>query len=222
MMGGWYKNNAGETTYIDSIYKYNINESKTREEEIYDKINNGNITRDELEYAISSLPESPEKDDLLDVFDKIKDTLPDMPTFTPETVTSNLDIYIKSENMLSLSLDTNSITFENYSGVEDMEKLNAINLTVSSSLPYEVNSYLATEMQNANKNETLDKNILHVKESSQSVYKQFANTTDAIRLLDNQIAGNDNVHSVDLKLATSLAYKADVYKATLKFEVNQK
>ena len=38
-------------------------------------------------------------------------------------------MYIKSENTLSLSLDTNNILFDNFSGVEDIEKLNTIVLS---------------------------------------------------------------------------------------------
>lgn len=142
--------------------------------------------------------------------------------FERKSVSANVDIYIKSENMISLSLDTNNIKFDDYSGVEDMEKPGAVKLTVSSSLPYKINAYLSNEMQNADKSETLDKSILNIKESSESVYKQFTNTTDAIVLLDNQIAGNDKIHSLDFKLATNLAHKADVYKTTIKFEVEQK
>lgn len=141
---------------------------------------------------------------------------------TPSNITSSVDIYIKSENMLSLSLDTNSITFEDFSGVEDIEKLNVVNITVNSSLPYELNSYLETEIQNADATKTMDKSVLNIKSSVDSDYKEFVTVGNKLMLADNQIAGNDIKHSVDLKLKGSLAHKADVYKTVIKFEVKQK
>lgn len=142
--------------------------------------------------------------------------------FETNTATANLDIYIKSENMISLSLDTNAVTFEGYSGVEDMEKLRAVNLTVNSSLPYRVNVYMPSEIHNNDKSKSINIDLLNVRESSQNDYKQFSNTTDAITLLDNQVAGNNITHGIDLKLSSNLAHEADIYKTTLKFEVEQK
>ena len=138
-----------------------------------------------------------------------------------KNTTANVDVYIKSQNMLSLSLSTNNITFEGYSGVEDVEKLNAVNLTVSSSLPYKVNAYLASEIQNSDKSNVIDKSILNIKANSDVDYKEFIDTVNPITLLDNQSKGSMS-HGIDLKLKSDLAHKADVYKTTLKFEVEQK
>lgn len=143
-------------------------------------------------------------------------------TFDKKSATANVDIYIKSENMLSLTLDTNSITFEDFSGVEDIEKNGAVNLSVNSSLPYELNAYLPTEIQNSDKSKTMDKKILNIKEGSELDYKTFDNVNQKLTLKDNNIAGNNKSHAIDLKLKGGLAYEADVYKATIKFEVNQK
>lgn len=144
---------------------------------------------------------------------------------TKKNATANVDVYIKSENMLKLSLDTNSVTFEDFSGVVDMEKPNAVNLTVSSSLPYKVDAYLATDIQNATKDKTMDKEILKIKanKSLESEYKSFTDVNiTPITLLDDQISGNDVVHGIDLKLVGGEAFKKDVYKTTIKFEVGQK
>lgn len=139
-----------------------------------------------------------------------------------KSVTSNVDVYVKSENALSLSLDTNSIIFDNYSGVEDIEKLNAINLTISSSLPYKVNAYLASEIQNADKSNIIDKFILNIKANSDTNYKEFMETINPVILLDDQSKGNGISHGIDLKLASNQSYKADIYKTVIKFEVEQK
>lgn len=90
-----------------------------------------------------------------------------------KTSTSNVDIYIKSENMLSMSLSTNSITFEDYSGVDDLEQSNAIKISINSSLPYQLNSYLVSEIQNSDGSKIIDKDRLNIKDASDIDYKEF-------------------------------------------------
>ena len=135
---------------------------------------------------------------------------------------NNLDIYVKSENMLSLSLDTNSVTFDSYSGTEDMEMLSAVNISINSSLPYSLNAYLPSEIVNSDKSETMPIDVLNIREESEGMYQTFTDTTSKIVLKDNCVKGNGLLHGIDLKLASNLAHKADVYKTTLKFEVEQK
>ena len=124
--------------------------------------------------------------------------------------------------MLSLSLDTNSITFEGYSGVGDVEMLGAVNLTINSSLPYQLNAYMPVEIANSDKSVTLPIDTLNIKESSEIDYKQFANTADKVVLKDGCVRGNDKVHTIDFKLASNQAQKADVYKTVVRFEAEQK
>lgn len=119
-------------------------------------------------------------------------------------------------------MDTNSVRLENFSGVDDMEKLDAVNLTVSSSLPYKINVYLESEIQNADKTNTMAKNILSIKANSESTYNTFIDTVSPIVLLDDQLAGNDIVHGIDFKLKGNIGHKKDVYKTVIKFEVEQK
>lgn len=139
-----------------------------------------------------------------------------------KNATLNLDVYIKSENMLSLSLDTNNVIFNDFSGTEDLEELNAVNLTVSSSLPYKINAYLASEIENADKSKTMDKSILNIKANSEQSYSTFNDTVNPVVLLDDQSRGNDIIHGIDLKLKSNIAHQKDVYKTTIKFEVEQK
>ena len=170
---------------------------------------------------VNGLDESETKDDLQDRLNIVEVEM----ELTKKNATANVDVYIKSENMLKLSLDTNSVTFEDFSGVVDMEKPNAVNLTVSSSLPYKVDAYLATDIQNATKDKTMNKEILKIKanNSLESEYKSFTDVNiTPITLLDDQIAGNDVVHGIDLMLKGNLAHEKDVYKTTIKFEVGQK
>ena len=139
-----------------------------------------------------------------------------------KSVTSNVDVYIESENTLSMSLDTNFIIFDNYSGVEDVEKINALNITVSSSLPYQLNAYLSSEIQNSDKSNSIDSNILNIKESSESNYQAFIDNVTKILLKDNCSNGNNISHGIDIRLNGNLAHKADVYKTVIKFEAEQK
>ena len=144
-------------------------------------------------------------------------------TFEPKNATANLDVYIKSENMLSLSLDTNSVTFDNFGGIEDLVKENAVTLTVSSSLPYKVNASLATEIQNADKSETMNKEILNIKANSEpdGSYQHFTAVDTPIEIIGTQEAGNDKTHGIDIMLKGSIPHEKDIYKTTIKFEATQ-
>ena len=139
-----------------------------------------------------------------------------------KTVTSNIDVYIKSENMLLMSLSTNNITFEDYSGVEDIELNNAINISINSSLPYQLNSYLLTEIENSDKSNRIEKDLLNIKTNDDADYKTFNNINEKLILEDGCIAGNNKSHSIDFKLKGSQAHKADIYKTVIKFEAEQK
>ena len=160
------------------------------------------------------------KDQLQDEINNIADI--DDLQLERKSASSNLDIYIKSKNMLSMSLNTNSVTFDGYSGTEDMEMLNAVNISINSSLPYSLNAYLPSEIANSDKSEILPVDILNIKEGSETAYQTFNNTTDKIVLKDNCSNGNDLIHNIDLKLSSNLAHKADVYKTVIKFEAEQK
>ena len=139
-----------------------------------------------------------------------------------KTYSSNLDIYIKCENALILGLDTNSVAFEDFSGVEDVVKENAVNIHIKSSLPYQLNAYLPIEIQNSDKTNTMNKQILNIKENSERDYKEFTNINEKVVLKDNCPSGNDLVHRVDLKLVGGIAHEKDIYKTTIKFEIEQK
>ena len=166
------------------------------------------------------LPESLYKDQLQAKLNEIFNI--DELNIDRKNTTANTDVYIKPINTLIMSLNTNNITFEDFSGVEDTEKVNAVEITINSSLPYSLNAYLPTEIQNADKTNIMDKRILNIKENSESVYQAFANTTDKIVLKDNCNAGNDLIHNIDIKLKGGIAHQKDVYKTTIKFEAQQK
>ena len=185
-------------------------------------VNKDNSEKEDISYfrkIINDLDESMNKDLLQD---RLNSIYPNTLFLDRKSTTSSMDVYIKSENILQMALDTNSITFEDFSGVEDMIKENAVNITINSSLPYQLNAYLPMEIQNSDKTNTMDKRILNIKENSEVDYKEFANINEKVVLKDNCSAGNDLVHGVDLKLKGGIAHEKDVYKTTIKFEAEQK
>lgn len=171
-------------------------------------------------YWTNLLKESIKKDELQSEINSITD-IEDL-QLERKTVTANLDVYIESENILSMSLDTNSITFEDFNGTEDLEQNRAIELSINSSLPYEINAYLEEEIQNADKTEVMDKRILNLKESSTTDYKEFTDVKTKLNLVPNSSAGNGKIHNFDFKLNGGITHKKDVYKTTIKFEAIQK
>ena len=208
---------------IDAVaFKYNISIEEALKAVLQAEQSRRPIDIELARNKVKVLPQSIHKTNLNNRIDAIIPLEDFFPSLELKTASANLDIYIKSENMLSLSLNTNNITFDDFSGVKDIEKPNAIILTVDSSLPYQINSYLASGFQNSDKSKTLDISILNIKANSESNYKEFIDTTNSITLLDYQINGNNLTHGIDLKLKGGLAHKADIYKAVIKFEVTQK
>ena len=167
---------------------------------------------------VNQAPEGNKKEELQDRLDAIFPNL----ILESKNATANLDIYVKSENMLSMSLSTNSVTFEDFSGVEDLEITNAINISISSSLHYQLNSYMMTEIQNSDKLKTMDKSLFNIRDNSETEYKKFNNIDEKLVLKDYCEKGNNKIHSIDLKINGGDAHKSDVYKTVIKFEAEQK
>lgn len=173
---------------------------------------------------VNALPEGVDKDGLQDRLNALT-SITDV-TMPINSATANVDIYIKCENMLSLSLDTNSVTFEDFGGTEDLEKTNAVTLSINSSLPYDVNAYLPLAIQGS-RGGVMDPDTLRIKANSDNgAYKTFSGigtgSSEKLVLLANESAGNGKTHGIDLKLQGGMANDADVYKTTVKFEVFQK
>ena len=161
---------------------------------------------------VKQLPESDEKNELLNKIDRI----------IPKTSSSNIDVYIVPSSILSLSLSTNTIIFEDINGTEEIEKENAISLTVESTLPYEINSSLESEIKNLDNSESLNPSTLSIKTNDSDTYQNFAGINMPLTILNVQQPTNKDTHVIDLKLNAGSINKADVYRTTVKFEVNQK
>lgn len=212
-----FENKGGATDAI--LLKYN-----TSIDEAISAVKKAEESRliSDIQYArrkVNALNESIHKENLNQRIDNI---IPQMDRLERKTASANLDVYIKSENTLIMALDTNNVIFEDFSGIEDVEKANAVNVTISSSLPYQLNAYLPAEIQNADKSVTMNKEILQLKENSEADYKEFTNINNKIVLKDNCSSGNQLVHGIDIKLKGGIAHEKNVYKTIIKLEVEQK
>ena len=192
-------------------------------DEIRDAVEKAEQSRDTQDISdardlVNNMPESPKKDAFQDRLDAISPNL----TFDRETASANLDVYIKSENMLSLSLNTNSVSFEEYSGAAPMELKEAVNITINSSLPYDLNAYMPSEITSSDGSKTMPIDILNIKEGTKDDYQTFADTTNKVVLKSYCIEGNNINHKIDLKLDNNNAHVADIYKTVIKFEAEQK
>jgi hypothetical protein len=164
---------------------------------------------------VNTIPESTEKDQLQT---RLNDLIPYDLTLEPLTSTSNLDVYIASNNSLSLTLSNTSINFEEFDGLSDLTS-EPLTLRVNSSLEYNVKTSLEGNIVSS-KGNTLNKSIFKIKASTDTDYKDFSNNNELI-LFSNQSSGNNKEHKINFMLKGNTAHEADVYKAVIKIEINQ-
>lgn len=204
-------------TICVNSHAVNVSEYFTAEEAVL--IAEENKHPSNIEYAreeVNKLPEGTLKEELNNRLNNIVPLMTDYDT-------ANLDVYVSSKSSLSMTLDTNTIAFEGFSSVEDIEKENALNIAVKSSLPYELNAYLLSEFKDIEEDKTLDKSILNIRVNGEIDYNTFTDIgTTPIQLLDNQPAGNSNVHGIDFMLDADTPYEDGTYKTVVKFEAKQK
>lgn len=135
----------------------------------------------------------------------------------------NIDVYIKPQSILSVSLNTNYVSFEDFNGTEDTEYRNSIKIEIESNLPYVLRASLASEIQNNDKTKTMNKSILEIKESGSSSYNSFTGINIPILLYESLIPTTGLAeHWIDFKLKGGIPYEVDNYKTNIKFEIEQK
>jgi hypothetical protein len=180
-----------------------------------------NPTLQNISYAralVNNMSESIEKDQLQERLNNIYAVEMEI-AITPLTATANIDMHVKFKNALSLSLSTSSITFDDFSGIEDLIIEDALSVTVSSSLDYSITSFLVGNIVSS-KGNVLDKSIFNLRASGDTSYKNYS-SSNALTLFTNQTAGNNRTHKIDMMLKGNIAHTADVYKAVLKISIEQ-
>lgn len=136
--------------------------------------------------------------------------------FDSESTSKLQDLYVIPDNTLKLSLSTNQIIFEGFSYTESSEKLNALEIIVSSSLPYDINVSIESDIIGANYGQKIDNSLINIKTDSDTSYQTFSESITKLNLIRNHVSDNDVVHGIDIKLTGKKINKVDVYKTTLK------
>ena len=126
-----------------------------------------------------------------------------------------------NEGYLNISLSTNQIKFENFTGLEDVEIIKAIEMNVDSDKAYNISASIPGMIRNVDGDKELNPEVLSIKESNAPDYISFANLNDPVLLMEN-VASGVNTHAFDFKLNKDKFLEKDSYRAVIKFEINQK
>ena len=138
------------------------------------------------------------------------------------SVVQPLEIELFSQDgYLGLSLSTNQIKFENFTGIEDMEKLSAIEMNIDSNKAYDIYALIPNEIKNPGGDKVLSARALSVRESTSPDYTRFENINQRVLLMEN-VASGVNTHKFDFKLNKDSFSEKDSYRAVIRFEINQK
>jgi N-acetylneuraminic acid mutarotase len=200
-------------------YYYTVNQlSDVELATIYVEISEEFLLEDDIAYAtslVNSLSNSDEKSSLIK---RLK-------IINGEDIIESMDIdaemYIQPNNTLSMSLSTTKIIFDDFSYTESSEKLNVLELTISSTLAYNIRSSIMSDIIGNTYGDEVDKSLINIKSGSSSSYQTFSDSVTTVNLLLNQPFGNNVVHGIDIKLSGNTMNRVDVYKTTLRFEVEQ-
>lgn len=125
------------------------------------------------------------------------------------------------EGYLNISLSTNQIKFENFTGLEDVEIIKAIEMNVDSDKAYNISASIPNMIRNVDGDKELNPEVLSIKESNAPDYISFTNLNDSVLLVEN-VASGVNTHTFDFKLNKDKFLEKDSYRAVIKFEINQK
>lgn len=128
-----------------------------------------------------------------------------------------------SSSEIVLGVSTNQIVFDDYNGIEDSVS-NDVSLTVSSSLPYDINAMMLEEFKGTKDTTAIiDSSNLSIKLSEEDIseYKSFS-VGEEVLILSNAPKGENMEHSLTFKMKADGFVKADCYKTKLQFSVNQR
>ena len=125
------------------------------------------------------------------------------------------------EGYLDLSLSTNQIKFEDFTGLQDVEIIEAIEINIDSDRAYDISASIPTMIRNVEGDKELDATVLSIKESNSPDYISFPSLNQSVLLLED-VASGVNTHTFDFKLNKDKFLEKDSYRAVVKFEINQK
>ena len=125
------------------------------------------------------------------------------------------------EGYLNLSLSTNQIKFEDFTGLQDVEIIKAIEMNIDSDKAYDISASIPTMIRNVDGNKELDATVLSIRESNSPDYISFPSLNQSVLLVED-VASGVNTHTFDFKLNKDKFLEKDSYRAVVKFEINQK
>lgn len=180
-------------------------------------LDNNDIEKANL--AISNINDESVKSSLLKRLNIISIQSIDKELDTPnkeESVHNDINA-LSTSSEITLSVSTNNITFDYLNVSEDTVLNRAIELDVTSTLPYNINMYIEGDIVSNTNSTSLNNNVFSVKESNSTNFLTF-DDTGIVSVLSNNPAGVANSHSIDVRLNTSTNIIRDVYKAVFKIE----
>jgi hypothetical protein len=140
-----------------------------------------------------------------------------------EIIASNysniLDLYFKPESIISISIDTSNIVFNDFE--VSVTQSADIKINVESNTSYDVCMYLVDEIYNFDKTSKLNHSILNVLGDESYGYQGFKDVSTPITLFKNQDSTENTTHVVKARISNNLAFNADVYKTQFKIEIYQ-
>lgn len=130
----------------------------------------------------------------------------------------DITISFQQPETLSVTLSTDTVNFGLVSGVDETERLNDVNVTVSSSLPYNIDIKASKDIVGSNPSNIIDVSKISVKADSGgyvSMNKGFSN------LVNNSPQTVSRIHNLSFKLGSTIGAKSDSYSVPLVLRVNQ-
>jgi hypothetical protein len=216
-IGGKIDNSDSESDKRNTVSVYTAKIVSDEEvAEYYVELAEKYQTEEYIQYALSFteiLSESTKKSELIRRIEIL--------IYEPESKNISNDVFIIPDNILEVSSNINSIIFDNFSVLESCEKLSVLELTVSSSLPYNIKSSIESDIFGSNSGNKIDKSILSIKTSKDNTYKDFSESITVLTLAENQSIGENIKHTIDIRLNAGKIKKMDIYKTILKFEIEQ-
>ena len=218
-----------EDVFMIGLTSFENNLNELSQEELYNKsldllvaaektLNSDDI--DKAYLAISKIADTETKELLMKRLNVISNQSIDIeinkPTNEEEKPINDVDS-ISTSSEITLSVDTNSITFDYLNVSQDTTIHKAITLNITSTLAYDVNMRLEGDIVSNTNIRNLDNSVFSVKESSSSNFLTFGDS-GVVTVISNSPAGVAKSHGIDIRLNTSTNIIRDVYKAVFKIE----
>lgn len=206
------------TTELDSLSQEDLYSKVLELLSIAEKTLN-ELDIDKAYLAILKISDDKAREDLIQRLNIISKESIEMEIQNPsnEELIINDNTTLSTSSEITLSVDTNNLTFDHLNVSEDTVLNRAIVLNVTSSLAYDINVYIEGNVVSNTNTTNLKKDVFSIKESNSSNFLTFGDN-GKVTIVSNSPAGTLKTHYVDIKLNTSKNVIRDIYKAAFKVE----